>query len=104
MCSGVSAKDWDARAMESVDLISRLVDNLVECTLVGDGKKPMPADIVQNTRDPDEAFRAYLARNNAERDTLKRQMTPEQISIALTLYQVWFRSYLTTDSDPDERR
>lgn len=75
-------------------LVTRLVDILIERTLVGDGLRDLPEKFMAAAADPDAAYRAFLADNDRRTEALKQRMTPDQYAAALTLYRVWFSDYL----------
>lgn len=81
-------------SLDKISLVSRYLELLVERTLVGDGLKPLPVDFILEGGDDESAFAAFLKDNDRQIEYLKRQMSPDQESAALALYQIWFSNYL----------
>lgn len=85
--------------MGRANLVSKLVENLVERTLVGDNVQPIPEAFTKGGVDPEVAYLAFLENNSLEKERLKARMSPDQQAAAQTLYQVWFMDYLKSAND-----
>lgn len=76
--------------------ISRLVDLMKQRTLVGDGDLPLirnggpsPIDIRSQ-----HEYRQFVITNASMQDSLRKQMTEEEIKVASAEYEAWFQEYL----------